>query len=144
MALSGLYEVNKDLSITLDYYGLRTKDEFPDLGGYLIGAVPNRVPATNVPVYAQTSDFLKSDVDTVTARVNWKLAPNMRLTSLTRYGKSDNGYVTTGANAGTRYDGATGAGVQHRRRSTVATAAGRTSTTSPTRAICASTPRWAA
>ena len=110
VALSGLYEVNKDLSITLDYYGLRTKDQFPDLGAYLTGTLPYRVPAKNVPVYAQSSDFLKSDIDTVTARVNWKLAPNMRLTSLTRYGTSNNGYLTTGANAGTRYDGATGAG----------------------------------
>lgn len=110
VALSGLYEVNKDLSITLDYYGLRTKDQFPDLGAYLTGTLPYRVPAKNVPVYAQSSDFLKSDIDTVTARVNWKLAPNMRLTSLTRYGTSNNGYLTTGANAGTRYDGATGTG----------------------------------
>ena len=109
VALSGLYEVNKDLSITLDYYGLRTKDEFPDLGAYLTGTLPYRVPAKNVPVYAQSSDFLKSDIDTVTARINWKLAPNMRLTSLTRYGTSNNGYLTTGANAGTRYNGATGA-----------------------------------
>jgi catecholate siderophore receptor len=109
VAVSGLYEVNKDLSVTLDYYGLRTKDAFPDLGAYLTGALPYRIPARNVPVYAQSSDFLKSDIDTVTARVNWKLAPNMRLTSLTRYGTSSNSYVTTGANANTRYDGATGA-----------------------------------
>ncbi|MFL6709104.1 MAG: TonB-dependent receptor [Massilia sp.] len=109
VALSGLYEVNKDLSITLDYYGLRTKDEFPDLGAYLTGTLPYRIPAKNVPVYAQSSDFLKSDIDTVTARINWTLAPNMKLTSLTRYGTSNNSYVTTGANAGTRYNGATGA-----------------------------------
>ena len=110
VAVSGLYEVNKDLSVTLDYYGLRTHDTAPDLGAYLAGVLPDRVPATNVPVYAQTSDFLKSDVDTVTARVNWKLAPNLRLTSLTRYGTSNNGYVTTGASSGTRYNGATGVG----------------------------------
>lgn len=108
IALSGLYEVSKDLSVTLDYYGLRTKDTSPDLGYYLIGIVPNRVPATNVPVYAQANDFLKSDVDTVTARVNWTLAPDMKLTSLTRYSKSGNAYVTTGASSATRYNGATG------------------------------------
>ncbi|WP_426112219.1 TonB-dependent receptor [Massilia sp. PWRC2] len=110
VAISGLYEVNKDLSVTLDYYGLRTHDTAPDLGAYLAGALPNRVPATDVPVYAQSSDFLKSDVDTVTARINWKLAPNLRLTSLTRYGTSNNGYVTTGASSGTRYNGVTGVG----------------------------------
>ncbi|MEO7496533.1 MAG: TonB-dependent receptor [Massilia sp.] len=97
IALSGLYEADKDLSVTLDYYGLRTKDTLPDLGSYLVGAVPNRVPAKNVPLYAQAGDFLESDVDTLTARVNWTIAPQVKLTSLTRYGKSNNGYVTSGA-----------------------------------------------
>lgn len=105
LALSGLWEASDKFSLTTDYYGLRTKDNMPDLGGYLVGTVPNRVPATNVPVYAQTSDFLKSDVDTLTARINWKIAPDLKLTSLTRYGKSSNAYVTTGANTGTRYNG---------------------------------------
>jgi catecholate siderophore receptor len=108
VALSGLWERDKDLSVTIDYYGLRTHDSMPDLGYYLTGTVPNRAPAKNVPVYAQTSDFLRSNVDTVTARVTWTLAPDTKLTSLTRYGKSANSYVTTGANSGTRYDGATG------------------------------------
>jgi catecholate siderophore receptor len=109
VALSGLWEMDRDLSVTLDYYGLRTKDAFPDLGAYLAGAVPNRAPAKDVPVYAQSSDFLASDVDTLTARVNWKIAPALTLTSLTRYGKSSNGYLTTGASSQTRYNGASGA-----------------------------------
>src|SRR5574343_182189 len=108
LALSGLWEATDNFSLTTDYYGLRTKDNMPDLGGYLVGTVPNRVPATNVPVYAQSSDFLKSDVDTLTARINWKIAPDLKLTSLTRYGKSSNAYVTTGANNATRYNGQTG------------------------------------
>jgi catecholate siderophore receptor len=108
VALSGLWEVSRDLSVTLDYYGLRTKDNMPDLGSYLVGTVPDRVPATNVPVYAQSGDFLKSDVDTLTARVNWKIQPGVTLTSLTRYGQSGNGYLTTGASSNTRWDGATG------------------------------------
>lgn len=99
VALSGLWEMDKDLSVTLDYYGLRTKDKYPDLGHYLVGTAPNRVPAKNVPVYAQDKDFLESDVDTFTARVNWTIAPSLKLTSLTRYGKSNNAYVTTGANS---------------------------------------------
>jgi catecholate siderophore receptor len=109
VALSGLWERDRDLSVTLDYYGLRTHDTSPDLGSYLTGVVPNRVPAQNVPVYAQSGDFLASDVDTVTARVNWKIAPALTLTSLTRYGKSNNAYLTTGASSQTRYNGATGA-----------------------------------
>ncbi len=97
LALSGLWEVNSDLSVTLDYYGLRGKDKRPDLGGYLVGTQPNRRPATGVPVYAQNNDFVQSDVDTATARINYRFAPNLKLTSLTRYGTTDNGYVTTGA-----------------------------------------------
>jgi catecholate siderophore receptor len=108
VALSGLWERDRDLSVTLDYYGLRTKDHSPDLGYYMTGTLPNRVPAKDVPVYAQTGDFLQSDVDTVTARINWKIAPKLTLTSLTRYGKSSNSYVTTGASSATRYNGATG------------------------------------
>lgn len=101
LALSGLWEVNPDLQVTLDYYGFRGKDNMPDLGGYLVGTAPNRHPASNVPVYAQRNDFLKSDVDTVTARINYRLAPDVKLNSLTRYGTSSNGYATTGANATT-------------------------------------------
>ncbi len=102
LALSGLWELNSDLSVTLDYYGLRAKDKRPDLGGFLVGQVPNKRPATGVPLYAQSNDFVNSDVDTVTARIAYRLAPNLKLTSLTRYGQSDNGYATTGAsfNAG--------------------------------------------
>ena len=123
VALSGRWERDRDLAVTLDYYGLRTRDRSPDLGYYLAGMLPNRVPARDVPLYAQASDFLQSDVDTVTARVNWTIAPALRLTSLTRYGKSNNAYVTTGANSsaapalcaamptpsGCRFNGATGA-----------------------------------
>jgi catecholate siderophore receptor len=109
VALSGLFELDKDLSVTVDYYGLRTKDNAPDLGYFLTGTVPNRVPAKDIPVYAQSTDFLQSDIDTLTARVNWTIAPGLKLSSLTRYGTSNNSFVTTGANAGTRYNGATGA-----------------------------------
>ena len=108
VALSGLYLHDENLSVTLDYYGLRTKDTLPDLGYFLTGTVPNRVPAKNVPLYAQANDGLRSDVDTLTARVNFTIAPTLKLTSLTRFGKSDNSYLTTGASSGVRYDGPTG------------------------------------
>lgn len=101
LALSGLWEASSDLSITLDYYGLRAKDKKPDLGSYLVGTAPNRWPAEGVPLFAQDNDFLKSDVDTLTARVKWKIAPDKTITSLTRYGQSDNGYATTGASYNT-------------------------------------------
>lgn len=96
LALSGLFTPTDDFSLTLDYYGLRAKDN-PDLGGYLI----NRKPAANVPVYAQESDFVKSDVDTFTARLKYSFTPDIRVSNLTRYGTSDNGYVVTGARGAT-------------------------------------------
>lgn len=108
LALAGLYEFNSDLSVGLDYYGFRGKDK-PDLGTYLEGTVPNRKPRTDVPVYLQEPDFLESDVDTFSARVKWKINPQVNLTNLTRYGTSDNGYVVTGARSATAYAG-TGSG----------------------------------
>lgn len=104
VALSGLYEFSPDFNIVLDYYGLRAEDS-PDLGGYLIGTVPHREPARNVPSYVQDQDFLKSDVDTVTARIQYKFSPAVSITSLTRYGESENGYVVTGSRSATAYQG---------------------------------------
>jgi catecholate siderophore receptor len=92
LALSGLYSPTDQFSLTLDYYGLRASD-LPDLGGYLVAWRP----ASHVPVYAQTQDFLKSDVDTFTARLKYEFAPNLRISNLMRYGESDNRYVVTGA-----------------------------------------------
>ncbi|MDT7834291.1 TonB-dependent receptor [Aquabacterium sp. OR-4] len=105
LALSGVYEFGKDRQVTLDYYGLRAYDRL-DLGSYLVGTVPNRGPANPVPpAYAQEQDFLNSKVDTVTARVKWRLDDNRVITSLTRYGTTDNGYIVTGARSATAYSG---------------------------------------
>ncbi|MBL8267878.1 TonB-dependent receptor [Steroidobacter sp.] len=100
LALSGLYAPSENLSVVLDYYGLRADDN-PDLGSYLTGTVPNRVPKTGVPAYVQEPDFLKSDVDTGTLRIKYSIAPTLRVSNLTRYGESNNGYVVTGANGAT-------------------------------------------
>ncbi|MFT3720572.1 TonB-dependent receptor [Pseudorhodoferax sp.] len=104
LALSGLWEVNQDLNVTLDYYGLRAKDRRPDIGSFLVGTSPYRVPAEwmgiDVPVYAQKSDFLSSDVDSFTARITYRLNPDARIVSRTRYGTADNAWVTTGAGYG--------------------------------------------
>jgi len=45
-------------------------------------------------------------VDTLTARIAYRFAPDLRLTSLTRYGESDNRYATTGASSRSVYDAA--------------------------------------
>lgn len=100
VALSGLFLPTDDLQVVIDYYGLRARDN-PDLGSYLVGTLPNRRPASNVPVYAQEPDFLHSDVDTLTGRIRYQLSPDVRITNLTRVGKSSNGYVATGARSAT-------------------------------------------
>jgi catecholate siderophore receptor len=98
LAMSGLWKLSPQLSVTLDYYGMRGGDTYPDLGTFLRGTPPNRFPVAGTPVFAQAQDFLNSNVDTVTARIKYKFSPDMSLTSLTRYGTSNNGYVITGAN----------------------------------------------
>jgi catecholate siderophore receptor len=98
-AISGFYNPTEEFEMTLDYYGLDAKDN-PDLGSYLIGAIPNRKPAKNVPVYAQAEDFQESDVDTLTARLKYRFNSDLRITNITRKGTSDNGYVVTGAAGG--------------------------------------------
>lgn len=95
-AISGYYNPTEEFEMTLDYYGLDAKDN-PDLGSYLVGSVPDRKPAKNVPVYAQSQDFQESDVDTFTARLKYRFNSDLRITNITRKGTSDNGYVVTGA-----------------------------------------------
>jgi catecholate siderophore receptor len=100
VAVSGFYNPTEEFEMTLDYYGLDAKDN-PDLGSYLVGSVPNRKPAKNVPVYAQAEDFQESDVDTFTARLKYRFNSDLRITNITRKGTSDNGYVVTGASSRT-------------------------------------------
>jgi catecholate siderophore receptor len=96
IALSGYWAATDQFDVTVDYYGFDAEDN-PDLGGYLTGTVPDRKPAKNVPVYAQKQDFLESDVDTFTARLEYEFGAATRLSNVTRYGTSDNAYVATGA-----------------------------------------------
>jgi len=94
-ALSATYnpEDNK-LYLSFDYYFLDAKDD-PDLStqivrfGYLI---------EDVPAYLQEGrDFLESEVHTFTFRGGYEFSDRFRVESATRYGFTDNGYVTTGA-----------------------------------------------
>ena len=95
LALSGYWAATDRLDVTIDYYGLEAEDN-PDMGSFLTGTLPDRRPARNVPVYAQRQDFLSSDVDTVTARLEYEVDERTRIFNVTRYGTSDNGYVVTG------------------------------------------------
>jgi catecholate siderophore receptor len=95
-AVSAYFTPTDNFEATLDYYGLRAKDN-PDVGSYLVAGKP----AANVPSYVQKEDFLKSDVNTFTARLKYKFNDNVRLTSLSRYGSADNGYVISGGHNAT-------------------------------------------
>lgn len=96
LSVSAKYKPTEDFDLTLDYYGLRADDN-PDVAGYLDA---NRQPV-EVPVYAQEQDYLSSDVDTVTGRIRYSFSPSVRITNLTRYGRSDNDYVITGTRGAT-------------------------------------------
>jgi catecholate siderophore receptor len=96
VAASAHFTPTDAFEATLDYYGMRAKDS-PDVGGYLTDGKPT----PNVPSYVQDEDFLTSDVDTLTARLQYRFNDNVRITSLSRYGQSDNGYVISGARGAT-------------------------------------------
>lgn len=95
-AISALFSPTDDLTVILDYYGMRARDK-PDAGSYLITkSNGDRVPAKLLPAYAQEGDFQNSDVDTFTGRIKYNFAPNVRLSNIFRYGKSYNSYVVHG------------------------------------------------
>lgn len=95
LAISALYSPSDDLSIILDYYGLRARDK-PDAGSFLItNAQGKRVPTPLGPAYTQTSDFQDSNVDTFTARLKYRFSPDVKISSTFRYGKSYNRYFIT-------------------------------------------------
>ncbi|GAB6069135.1 TonB-dependent receptor [Thiomicrorhabdus hydrogeniphila] len=90
-ALSSVYEPSDKLQITADVYHLEANDK-PDLGGY----IKDNEPHGDIPVYLQDQDFLKSNVDTGTLRVKYKVNDSVRVENSTRYGTTSNGYVATG------------------------------------------------
>lgn len=106
-AISALYTPTDNFSVILDYYGLRAKDN-PDLGDFLLGTVPNRVPYETKP-YAQKEDFLYSKINTWTGRLKYAFSPDVYVTNIARYGSTNNGYFTTGAASATviKGDGST-------------------------------------
>ena len=94
VALSWNLQATDKLDLTADYYHLKT-DEKQDLGAWTLDSGK---PATNIPVYVQDEDFLTSEIDTFTLRARYFIDDTTRVTNLTRYGTTDNGYVVTGAN----------------------------------------------
>jgi catecholate siderophore receptor len=110
LAISSLLEVNKDLSVTLDYYGLRASNPHYDAGGWLTGVAGSRVPGKVMPPHAQDGDFMKSDTDTGTLRIKWNIAPTLSLDSRTRFGKTKNAYAFSTANYSTTAHAGSNAG----------------------------------
>ncbi len=101
IAASLFWAPTDKLDFTLDHYHLDA-DDTPDLGTY-----QNRTTGQinhNLPAYAQEQDFLKSTIDTTTLKVGYQAANNLRLENTTRYGKTDNGYVVSGASGTSAVD----------------------------------------
>lgn len=111
-ALSASVQLSDAVRLLLDYYHLTATDT-PDLGSYMpapTGTAGNVIihrPWDDVPAYAQRGDFLKSDVDTFTARLVIEPFEGLRIINATRYGMAENGYVVTGLRGGA-FDAATG------------------------------------
>ncbi|MEQ8207615.1 MAG: TonB-dependent receptor [Woeseia sp.] len=100
--LSGLYAPTEKLGFVADFYYLQA-DDVPDLGSYFDQTL--RAPLKDVPVYLQTdSDFLDTEVKTITLKTNYSFNDGLRLQNSTRYGQTDNGYVTTGMRGTTRHE----------------------------------------
>lgn len=94
IALAGLLEVSKDLSVMADFYHLKATHKYPDAGTFLVGTNPNRRPTSNSSlVGSQNGDFLDSVADIGSLRVRWAISPTVTLNSLTRYGKNENAYA---------------------------------------------------
>jgi catecholate siderophore receptor len=93
LALSLKKVISDKTSITGDFYYLDAKDK-PDLGTYIISGGS---PVKDIPVYLQDNDFLDSKVMSGTLRWDQVFTDHVRFKNTTRYGTTENGYVTTGA-----------------------------------------------
>ena len=92
--LSGYTAPTEKLHFIADVYSL-SADDVPDLGSYFDR--DSRTVNKTIPVYAQREDFLDSEVLSATLRTHYTINDDWRFYNATRWGKTDNGYVTTGA-----------------------------------------------
>lgn len=99
--LSGVFEASEKLNFIADFYYLEASD-VPDLGSYFDQST--RHPIEDIPVYAQNGDFLDSEVKTYTLRTNYEISDSVRVSNATRFGETENGYITTGVRGGSRAD----------------------------------------
>lgn len=100
--LSGSFSPSESLQLLADYYYLKAED-IPDLGTFIRPLAEGGKPVDDIPVYLQEGrDFLDTDVQSLTFRVNADLQDNLRISNATRYGTTENGYITTGIRGGLR------------------------------------------
>lgn len=92
--VSALWQTSESLQFVADYYHLQA-DDVPDLGSYFDASI--RKPVVGIPVYLQQDDFLNTNVDTFTLKTSYELGRNWTLQNTSRFGQTDNGYITTGA-----------------------------------------------
>ncbi|WP_339724528.1 TonB-dependent receptor [uncultured Paraglaciecola sp.] len=99
LLLSGLYDNTNDLRVFSDFYYLESEDT-PDLGSYFDSTT--RKPVEDIPVYAQDEDFLDSQIMAFTVRTEYDISDNFTFYNATRYGETENGYISTGARGNVR------------------------------------------
>lgn len=96
--VSGLYDDLRKTKVWADIYYLKAED-VPDLGSTAV----NNVIIKDIPVYAQKGDFLTSEALSGTLRVEYEINDDWKIYNITRYGKTDNGYLATSAGGTTGY-----------------------------------------
>ena len=99
LQLSATHLATDKLSLTADYYFLNAEDR-PDLGSYYDRDA--QYPIEGIPVYAQDEDFQNSEVSTFTLRADYQIDEDTLFYNTTRFGKTENGYITTGVRGTTR------------------------------------------
>jgi catecholate siderophore receptor len=97
--LSGIYDNANDLRVFSDFYYLESHDT-PDLGSYFDSTT--RKPVEDIPVYAQDEDFLDSQIMAFTVRTEYDISDSFTFYNATRYGETENGYISTGARGNVR------------------------------------------
>ncbi|WJG11020.1 TonB-dependent receptor [Aliiglaciecola sp. LCG003] len=97
--LSGFHAPTDKLSFIADAYYLNAED-VPDLGSYFDRTT--RQPISDIPVYAQNEDFLDTEVKALTLRTEYEFSDSLKFYNATRWGKTSNGYITTGVSGAVR------------------------------------------
>ena len=96
VALSLHHKLTDKLNVTADYYHMGGEDK-PDLGSWMVGSPAAAAKVVkNPPVYVQDTDYLRSNIDTYTVRVNYQHDDDTKVSNLTRYGTTTNRYLVTG------------------------------------------------